>query len=160
MQKTKWPHTIKLAARKPLVFLMQGVGVGYSPLFPGTAGTLLAIPLFWLLGSTLSLPYYLGVVFLFLLLGVYGCEIAGKDLKTPDHSSLVWDEIVGFLIAMTSITPHFFSIVLGFLLFRFFDILKPWPICFVDKKIKNGWGVMLDDVLAGMVTNLILQLVF
>lgn len=134
---------------------MQGFGVGRSPIVPGTCGTLLAIPIY-LIFYSLSLSIYFSVILILFILGVYGCRLATTELQIHDAPSLVWDEIVGFLIAMTAIPPSFRMVGLGFLLFRLFDIFKPWPISWVDKNIKGGLGIMLDDILAGIYTNFIL----
>lgn len=141
---------------KGLVFLMQGLGVGYSPVVPGTFGTLLAIPLYLALAH-LSFWLYSAVILILFIFGVYGCRLALAKLKVSDPPSLVWDEIVGFLVAMAAITPSLKTVLVGFLLFRLFDIVKPWPANWVDKNIGGGLGVMLDDVLAGIYVNLILQ---
>lgn len=142
-----------------MIFLMQGFGVGRSPIVPGTCGTLLAIPIYLILYSlSLSLSLYFSVILVLFIIGVYGCQLANTKLQVHDAPSLVWDEIVGFLVAMTAISPNFGMVGLGFLLFRLFDIFKPWPISWVDKNVKSGLGVMLDDVLAGIYTNFILSI--
>lgn len=135
---------------------MQGLGAGYSPIAPGTCGTLLAIPLYVVL-SDCPFELYVGMVLLLFAVGVYGCHLASVQLGVPDHSSLVWDEVVGFLVTMAFLPPRWTLILAGFVLFRLLDIVKPWPASWVDKNMKGGWGVMLDDVLAGIYANLILQ---
>lgn len=145
--------------KRGLIFLMQGIGVGYSSVVPGTLGTLLAVPLYLVLAYTSFWLY--GVITLVLfIVGVYGCHLALAELKASDPPSLVWDEVVGFLVAMTAITPNLKTVLVGFLLFRLFDIIKPWPANWVDKNIGGGLGVMLDDVLVGIYANLILQFAF
>lgn len=137
---------------------MQGFGVGRAPVAPGTCGTLLAIPIYLILYS-LPFPIYLSIILMLWIVGIYGCQLVSTELQVHDAPSLVWDEIVGFLIAMTGISPNIKTIILGFLLFRLFDIVKPWPISWVDKNIKNGLGIMLDDVLAGVYTNFALFII-
>lgn len=142
----------------PIHLMAVGFGAGLLPKAPGTWGTLVGIPLY--LGMAPNLPGYtygLGVVILFAL-GCYFCHVAGKALGEPDHGSIVWDEIVGYLITMVAVPSTWFMVVAGFLFFRLFDITKPFPIRLVDRYMKNGVGVMLDDVLAGVMANLCLHL--
>ena len=82
--------------------------------------------------------------------GVWICQRTSDDLGVHDHSGIVWDEIVGYLVAMTFAPSGWVWIVIGFLLFRVFDILKPWPILWIDQRMKGGMGIMLDDLLAGL----------
>jgi phosphatidylglycerophosphatase A len=83
----------------------------------------------------------------------------GRELGVHDHPAIVWDEVVGFLITMSLATPDLLSVALGFALFRLFDIVKPWPVSYFDQKVGGGWGVMLDDVAAGLMALLALQLI-
>ncbi|WP_419419054.1 phosphatidylglycerophosphatase A [Legionella sp. D16C41] len=140
----------------PVYFVAFGFGTGLLPIAPGTWGTLAAIPLYLLI-STYSLPIYLLFTFLFFLLGVYVSDKVGKDLGIHDYSGIVWDEVVGYLLTMAGLPLGIFWMLGGFILFRLFDILKPFPISFIDKKIKGGLGVMLDDVLAAIPAWLILK---
>lgn len=119
------------------------------PFAPGTFGTLAAIPVF-LVMSSLPLAYYLLIIFLAFVLGVYICGYTSRALGAHDHSGIVWDEIVGFLITMTAIPDELWLIVAGFILFRLFDIVKPWPIRWADARLQGGFGIMFDDVLAGI----------
>lgn len=150
---------MKAYNKRGIIFLMQGFGVGCSPIIPGTCGTLLAIPIY-LIFYPLPFHIYFSIILILWIVGIYGCQLASTELQVHDAPSLVWDEMVGFLVAMTGIFPSIKTIILGFLLFRLFDILKPWPISWVDKNVKNGLGIMLDDVLAGVCTNLILSSLF
>jgi phosphatidylglycerophosphatase A len=140
---------IQSLIKNPLHFLAFGFGSGLSPKAPGTMGTLVAVPLFLGL-SQLSLIYYLLVVFVALLAGIYVCGKTADDLRVHDHSGIVWDEIVGYWITMTLIPVSWQSVLAGFLLFRLFDIWKPFPIRWLDQKVKGGFGIMVDDVLAGI----------
>ncbi len=135
--------------RHPVVFLACGFGSGASPWAPGTAGTLVAIPVYLGL-SQLAMIWYMIVVGLMFLLGIYLCHRAASILGQHDHAAIVWDEIVGYLITMSLMPPGWIWVIAGFIAFRLFDILKPWPISWLDRHIGGGLGVMLDDVLAGV----------
>ena len=133
----------------PACFLAFGFGSGLAPFAPGTFGTMAAVPLY-LLASSLELPMYLGLTLLLFLAGVWICGRCERVLGVQDHSGIVWDEIVGFLIAMIAAPVSLTTLVSGFVLFRLFDVLKPWPIGFLDRRMHGGLGIMLDDVLAGI----------
>jgi len=112
-------------------------------------GTLAAIPLWWLLAQ-LPLTSYLIVVSIAAVVGIAICGRAADQMGVHDHGGIVWDEFVGFWIAMAALPITWQSVVLGFVLFRVFDILKPWPISWLDKKVSGGFGIMIDDVIAGL----------
>lgn len=133
----------------PLHLLSLGFGSGLAPVAPGTFGTLVAVP-FYLLLAQLSLPCYLLAVNLGFAIGVYICQYTSDALGVHDHGGIVWDEFVGYWITMIAVPFAWQWILLGFVLFRGFDIVKPWPVKIADKKIKGGFGIMLDDVLAGL----------
>ena len=135
--------------RDPRHFLALGFGSGLAPVAPGTFGTLAAVPVYWAM-SGLSLPLYLLLTLLALLLGIYLCGFTSRALGVHDHSGIVWDEVVGYLITMIALPVSWQWMLAGFVLFRFFDIVKPWPIRWVDKRLHGGFGIMLDDVLAGI----------
>ena len=135
--------------RNPLHLLSLGFGSGLMPVAPGTFGTLVAIP-FYLLIAQLELPYYLAFILLAFGLGVYLCHYTSAALGVHDHSGIVWDEFVGFWITMIAVPVTWQWIVGGFVLFRLFDIVKPWPVKIVDKRMTGGFGIMFDDVLAGL----------
>lgn len=143
------PSLPKLNWRNPIHFLAFGFGSGAMPKAPGTWGTLVAVPIY-LLMQPLSLSFYLLLVLLLTLLGIWLCHRTASDMGVHDHPGIVWDEIVGFLITMIAAPVGWMWIVLGFFLFRFFDILKPWPIRWVDRHVHGGFGIMFDDVLAGV----------
>ena len=138
--------------------LAFGFGSGLSPKAPGTMGTLAAIPLWWLLAQ-LPLTSYLIVVLIAAVVGITICGRAADQMGVHDHGGIVWDEFVGFWIAMAALPITWQSVILGFVLFRVFDILKPYPINLIDKKMKNGLGVMLDDVIAGIFSALLIYMV-
>ena len=148
--------------RNPLHLLSLGFGSGLAPVAPGTFGTLVAVPLYLLLAQ-LSLPWYLLVVVVGFAAGVYLCQYTSDALGVHDHGGIVWDEFVGYWITMIAVPLAWQWILLGFVLFRVFDIIKPWPVKIADVKMKGGFGIMLDDVLAGLYAlacmHLILQLV-
>lgn len=142
--------------KRPTCLLGLGFGAGLAPKAPGTFGTLAAIP-FYLLMQSLPLISYISVVILAFIAGIWICETSARWLQKDDPSAIVWDEFVGFWITMIAAPPNWQWIVLGFVLFRFFDILKPWPINLVDKTIHGGLGIMIDDVIAGIFSFIVMQ---
>lgn len=146
----------QLVWHNPLYFLAFGFGTGLSPIAPGTFGTCAAIPLYYLLKMA-SYPVYIGVVVLLFALGVWICQKVAHDLQVGDFSGIVFDEIVGFLITMFAAPSGWQWTLIGFLLFRLFDVWKPAFIGLIDKQVKGGLGIMLDDVAAGIVAALVLQ---
>jgi phosphatidylglycerophosphatase A len=139
--------------------LALGFGSGLAPKAPGTFGTLAAVPIFLLL-APLSAGYYLAVLIAFSLLGIYLCDYAAKAAGVHDHPAIVWDEIVGFLITMFMVPISWQSVLVGFALFRLFDILKPWPISYLDKHCHGGFGIMIDDIVAGLAALAIMHFIF
>ncbi|WP_333607793.1 phosphatidylglycerophosphatase A family protein [Arsukibacterium sp.] len=137
-------------------FLALGFGSGLAPKAPGTFGTLAAVP-FIVLFAMLGDVAYLGFVLCGSLLGVYICGKAAADVGEHDHGAIVWDEIIGFALTMLFVPLSWLTLLLGFALFRFFDIVKPWPIRWFDRRVHGGLGIMLDDVLAAIPAWLILQ---
>ncbi len=152
---------LKFLFAHPAHLIAFGFGTGLAPKAPGTVGTLLGLPLYWL---TLAIAPDLANQLIFLLatflLGVWACGRTGRALGVADHGGMVWDEIVAFAVVLmftpalmfTSALPNTLKewawIALAFALFRLFDILKPWPIRLADTRLKNGFGVMFDDLLA------------
>jgi phosphatidylglycerophosphatase A len=141
-----------------ILFLATGFGVGYSPIAPGTLGTLVAIPIYYFL-SEIPSPFYEIILVGFFFLSVWISENAERYFGKKDDRRIVIDEIVGFIITMLWIPKTILFIIIGFFLFRFFDILKPFPIRRLEKRLKGGYGVVLDDVLAGVYGNIILHLI-
>lgn len=146
------PQTVDFKLSNPVHFLALGFGSGLLKPAPGTWGTLAAVPLYLLFSIVLSLPLtvYLLVLTVSFILGVYLCGKTAKDVGVHDHGAIVWDEFVGLWITMTLIPFSWLNVVLGFALFRLFDIVKPWPIKLLDKHVHGGFGIMIDDVLAGV----------
>lgn len=141
------------AARKLLVhpagWIATGFGSGLVPIAPGTFGSLAAlIP--WLALRELPLPYYLLVLLAAFGIGVWACQWTIRRLGVEDPGLVVWDEFVGLWIALIALPERWYFVVAGFALFRFFDIVKPWPVRWADRRIKGGLGTMIDDVLAGL----------
>lgn len=145
-------------SRNPVQFAAFGFGAGLSRKAPGTAGTLAAVPLYFLL-LLLPRPWGLCAVVAMALGGIWICGRASRDLGGLDHPGIVWDEIVGFLIAMSAVTFSWLNLAAGFLLFRLFDIAKPWPISWLDRNVKGGLGIMLDDIAAGIFAGAVLYLI-
>jgi phosphatidylglycerophosphatase A len=141
----------------PAHFVALGFGAGLAPKAPGTFGTLAALPLFWLLPSGLSQPVLLAIIAAGFVLGVWACAITGRNLGVADHGGIVWDEIVAMWLVLAFTPASWFWWLIAFGLFRFFDILKPWPIRFFDTRLKNGFGVMFDDLLAALFALLVIK---
>lgn len=133
----------------PVHFIAFGFGSGASPLAPGTMGTLAAVPLVVVLSLLPGWVYVLAMLLVFVL-GVYVSHVTSHDLKVHDHGGIVIDEIAGFMLTMWLIPMTWVNLLLGFVLFRIFDIVKPFPIRWLDKKVAGGFGIMVDDVLAGL----------
>lgn len=147
----------KTVLSSPVHFLAFGFGSGLSPKAPGTMGTLAAIPLYLLLAN-LPLWGYLLALLLVSVAGVWLCGESSRRLGVHDHGGIVWDEFAGFLLTMTAAPQGWMWIVVGFALFRLFDIWKPWPVRVADRKVHGGLGIMLDDWLAGIYAWVVLQL--
>ncbi len=143
----------------PVLFLAFGFGSGLSKFMPGTMGTVAAIPIYWLLVQGHFWVYSSATV-LVSLMGIYLCEQAAKKLQVHDFGGIVWDEIAGFLITMWLVPFSWEAVAAGFVLFRLFDIVKPWPIKWIDSQVGGGFGIMLDDVLAGFFAALVLKFAF
>ena len=147
----------RLSLKNPIHFLALGFGSGLAAKAPGTFGTLAAVPLY-LLMSSLDLTWYVAITVIATLAGFYICGKAAKDMEVHDHGAIVWDEVAGLLITMIAAPAGWIWLVIGFALFRFFDIIKPWPIRWLDAHVHGGFGIMIDDVLAGVFALLSLQI--
>ena len=139
------------------MLIATGFYSGYLPKAPGTWGSLVGLLLFYLL-HTLSLPVYLAVVAGIFVVGSFAAGEAEKILDSRDPGSVVIDEIAGMLITMIAVPATPLNMALGFILFRIFDIAKPFPVNFFDQRFHGGLGIMLDDVMAGIYSLIILQL--
>lgn len=142
----------------PIYFFAFGFGSGLSPVAPGTFGTIAAIPIY-LLMHYLSWPIYLLITLLFTIAGIWLCDLPAKEIGVHDYPGIVWDEVVGFLWIMVAVPFQWYWIILAFLLFRLFDIWKPWPIKWLDKKIMGGLGIMVDDLVAALYGWIVLQVI-
>lgn len=143
--------------RSPHHWVAYGGGSGLSRWAPGTAGTLAAVPLYLLI-QPLPLAWYLAAVLGCFLLGVWACGKTAQELGVSDPSPIVWDEIVGFLVTMTAAPSGWRWVLVGFALFRLFDIWKPWPVSVLDRGVSGGLGIMLDDLAAGLLAWVILHM--
>ncbi len=143
----------------PFFFIAFGFGSGLMPKAPGTWGTLAAIPLYLMMRQTSWTVYFVSTVAAFVL-GVWVCDRVTRILGVDDYSGIVWDEIVGYWLTMFLAPPGLIWVVIGFSLFRLFDIWKPQPICLVDRQLHGGIGIMLDDILAAIPAWVIIQVLF
>jgi phosphatidylglycerophosphatase A len=144
--------------QNPFYFIAFGLGSGAIPFAPGTFGTLMAIP-FYLLLEPLSLPYYIVCVAIFIAASIWLCDRISDAIHVHDHPGMCIDEFAGFFVTMIN-APHGWQwIALGFVLFRIFDIWKPWPINVIDEKVPGGLGMELDDIVAGIFSLVIIQIV-
>ncbi|GJL83094.1 MAG: phosphatidylglycerophosphatase A [marine bacterium B5-7] len=141
------------AKRLALVF-----GAGCAPVMPGTVGTLAAIPLYLLMTGVGPVAYLI-ITMMVIVIGVLASGRAARELNVHDHPAIVIDEVAGYLVTMALVPFSWTALVLGFIAFRFFDIVKPWPISWFDRKVPGGAGIMLDDIIAGLFANLVLWLI-
>ena len=145
--------------KRPHQFFGLGFGLGLAPKAPGTFGTFAALPFIFI---TMHYPLWLQVVFA-VVISIFGLWVCGKtadDLGVHDHPAIVWDEVAGFYITMIGAVISWQSLLVGFALFRFFDIVKPGPIGVLDKRLHGGLGIMADDVLAGIFSLICVQALF
>lgn len=140
---------LKFLLAHPAHFIALGFGSGLAKKAPGTFGTLVGLPLFWQI-SQQPISTQLVIIALFFFVGIYFCSVAGKNLGVSDHGAIVWDEIVAMMLVLAFTPPNWMWRLFAFLLFRLFDIWKPFPIRQLDAKLKNGFGVMFDDLLAAI----------
>jgi len=148
----------KLVFSNPIHFISFGFGSGLAPVAPGTFGTLMAVPIYFYI-SPLPILYYLLITTVIFFIGCWTATKTSNALGVNDHSGIVIDEIVGYLITMCWVPFSWQWAIVGFLLFRLFDIWKPWPISIIDRSVHSGFGVMLDDVVAGIYGLLSLHIV-
>jgi len=142
--------------KKIIILIATGCYVGYSPLAPGTTGTLAAIPIYFFL-SRIAPLYYVVIVLGFTWVAIWASDGAEILLQSRDCRHIVIDEMVGFMVTMFMVPPPLRNIVLGFFLFRALDIIKPFPIRSLEEMVWGGYGVVLDDILAGIYANLIIH---
>jgi phosphatidylglycerophosphatase A len=142
----------------PFHLCSLGFGSGYSPKAPGTMGTLVGV-LFYLFMQNLPLNVYFAYLLFMFGIGILMCAMTSQALGEHDHGAIVWDEIVGYLITMFAAPEGWMWVVIGFVLFRLFDIWKPWPIGWMDKRIGGGTGIMVDDAVAALYSLIFIQLI-
>ena len=150
--------TARFAFTHPAHFIALGFGAGLSPIAPGTAGTLVAFPVWWLIGEGYEPLTLLAIIAFLFVAGVWACELSGRHLGISDHGAMCWDEIVAFLLVLAIAPQDPWWQAAAFLLFRFFDVTKPPPIRQLELRLKGGFGVMFDDILAAGYTLLVLAL--
>jgi len=138
----------RLLLSHPAHFFSLGFGSGLMPKGPGTAGTLVAFPIYWYLAPRLNDYYFILLLVVAFVIGVWICDKTGRALGVEDHGGIVWDEIVAFLLVLFFTPEGWAWQILAFVLFRFFDIVKPQPIRHFDQNLHGGLGVMFDDILA------------
>ncbi|MDB2409053.1 phosphatidylglycerophosphatase A [Pseudomonadales bacterium] len=155
MTQNKKEPTWAFLFSHPAHFFGLGLGSGLTGFAPGTFGTLAAIPL-WLLIAGQSFVIQCAVILIASIVGIYFCGKTADDLGAHDHGAIVWDEFVGFWITMLFVPTGWLWIFLAFVMFRLLDILKPWPISYFDKQVHGGLGIMLDDIIAGLLAGIIL----
>ena len=146
--------------RHPAHFIALGFGAGLVPVASGTFGTLLAIPIAAVLRTYLSDALFGAAIVMLALVGVWAAEVAGRNLGVSDHGSIVWDEVVAFLVVLFFVGGEVWRVAVAFAVFRFFDIVKPPPIRQLDRTFKNGVGVMADDLLAAGYTLVVLAILY
>lgn len=141
--------TFKELLSNPVQMLAFGFGSGLVKKAPGTMGTLVALPLYYTL---IQFPKntYLLILILVIISGVWICGKASDEIGVHDHGGIVWDEIAGYLLTMYWVAFSWQNMLLGFVLFRLFDILKPWPINWLDRRVEGGLGIMVDDLVAAL----------
>ncbi|MCX7158697.1 MAG: phosphatidylglycerophosphatase A [Proteobacteria bacterium] len=149
----------KFVFSHPAHFIAFGFGAGLSRFAPGTAGTLVGFPIYWLIAPYYSAWEMLALIGVLFAIGVWACGVAGRNLGISDHGGMCWDEIVAFLLILEVAPKDLYWQVAAFFLFRIFDVVKPSPIRELEKRMKGGFGVMFDDILAAGYTLLALAVV-
>lgn len=155
-QSTPFQPDLNLVYSHPAYFIAFSGGAGLSPVAPGTVGSLVAFPLFWLLNQYLDPAYFLLLIDIMFIVGIWACGLSGKALGEPDHGGMVWDETVAFLLVLFFTPVDWAWQLAAFILFRLFDIVKPQPIRYYDSHLQGGFGVMFDDMVAAFFTLLCL----
>lgn len=156
MREYKVPPIPESIWRNPLHFIAFGFGVGAIPIAPGTFGTLMGIP-FYLILKALPCYLYFVATIIIIILSILICNKVDKEMESHDHQGMCLDEVVGFVVTMFAMPFALHWIVIGFILFRIFDIWKPFPIWYIDEKMPGGAGIILDDVAAGIYSCIILH---
>ncbi len=150
---------LKFAFAHPAHFISFGFGAGASRFAPGTMGTVVAFPIHWMLGPGYSPFEVFAILGLMFALGVWACEVTGRHLGVADHGAMCWDEVVAFLLILQFVPQTLAWQAAAFFAFRFFDVVKPPPIRDLERRMKGGFGVMFDDILAAGYTLLLLAII-
>ena len=153
------PQPVRIVLTHPAGWIASGFGAGLSPRAPGTVGSLAALLPWWFFLQHLSLPVYLGMLLLAFVIGIWAANWVIAKTHIDDPSVVVWDEFIGQWVALLLAPTGWLWMLGGFALFRLFDIWKPWPVSWADRKLHGGLGAMLDDVLAGIYACVVLQAV-
>ncbi|HEX7340800.1 MAG TPA: phosphatidylglycerophosphatase A [Rhodanobacteraceae bacterium] len=154
------PGQRRVLLTHPAGWIACGFGAGLVPRAQGTIGSAVAVLPWWFLWRHLPLPGYGLMLVLTLAVGVWACGESGRRIRFSDHRALVWDEFVGQWIAwLPALFAPWWAVLVGFALFRLFDVWKPWPIRWLDAHVKGGTGVMLDDVAAGVAGGIVLAII-
>ena len=140
-----------------IIFLARGLGVGGIPVAPGTFGTLVGLPIVWILWNFDPLTYVV-ITGLFIAFSIWIAGAAARFQGTHDDPKIVIDEIAGIVVALAWVPPSAIALAAGFILFRLLDIIKPPPINWIDRRVKGGLGIVLDDLIAGLGANIVLQI--
>jgi phosphatidylglycerophosphatase A len=143
--------------KKGALAIATGGYLGFWPIGPGTVGTCVALPFIWLCGSW-PILFQIAFAGILVAVGVWSSNRALKTLKKDDAPQIVVDEVAGYFVAMIGLPVTLYWVICGFCLFRILDIFKPFPISWIDEKVKGGWGVMLDDLAAGIFANVVMHL--
>lgn len=152
-------NNLNSIVQQGIFFWMTSFGLGLIPWIPGTFGTIGALPIYWICTSLTEITHYI-IHVIFFFIGCYCCGLAQTYSGVQDDSRIVWDEVMGFWFILLIVKPDLYMTCLLFLLFRFFDIVKPWPIQWFDHYFKNGFGIMIDDYLAAFYTLFIYMLMY
>ncbi|MDH3351515.1 MAG: phosphatidylglycerophosphatase A [Gammaproteobacteria bacterium] len=150
-------NLVRRVLTDPVHILAFGLGTGLAPFAPGTVGSLLGVLLAWLT-LDLGLTTQIGLAVLLFVAGIWICGESSKRLGVHDHGGIVWDEVAGMFVTLLAAPATLRAWILGFLLFRAFDIVKPWPIRDLDHRLGGGLGIMLDDLVAALYAAVLLAL--
>jgi phosphatidylglycerophosphatase A len=148
----------KAVWQNPWYFIAFGLGSGTIPIAPGTFGTLMAIP-FYLLFQSLPTSGYIFLLLCLTAISIWILDRVSREIQVHDHPGMCLDEFIGYFVTMTAAPTGWAWVVIGFILFRLFDIFKPWPINVLDKNIHGGLGIVLDDVVAGIFAAISIQII-
>ena len=145
----------------PICFISFVGGVGLSPKAPGTLASIVAVILYLAVLESFPVRAYVLFILIAFLIGIAICQYTYKKLESHDHPAIGWDEVIGMWISLIGLRaePNWLWVIVGFILFRMFDIYKPYPINYIDRHLKGGLGVMLDDVVAGLYACISLHLI-